>query len=72
METSVDRLERRGRQEGIAIGERRGRNKGKIEGKLEGKLERNRTIARKMRQDAFPVETIMKYTDLTEEEILSL
>lgn len=43
-----------------------------IEGKIEGKLERNRTIARKMREDAFPVETIMKYTDLTEEEILSL
>lgn len=72
METIVDRLKKRGRiegrqegrQEGILIGERRGRSEGRLEGKL--------SIARKMRQDAFPMEMIIKYTDLTEEEILLL
>lgn len=68
METIVDRLERRGvhrgRIEGIEIGERRGRSEGRLEERLE--------IAQKMKRDGFPIEIIMKYTDLSEEEIRAL
>lgn len=49
-------------------GEEEGFEKGKMEGKMEGKMD----IARTMLDNKVAVQTIAKYTGLTEEEILSL
>ena len=42
--------------------------KGKLEGKLEGKLD----VGRNMLNEGFSIETIMKITNLTNEQINSL
>jgi predicted transposase/invertase (TIGR01784 family) len=46
--------------------ELRGEQKGKIEGKLEGKLE----TARKMAEEGFSLDQIVRITGLTKEQIL--
>jgi predicted transposase/invertase (TIGR01784 family) len=55
-----------GKREGIAEGKREGIAEGKREGKREGKLE----TAKEMLADGYDIETVMKYTKLTKEEIL--
>ena len=46
--------------------------KGRLEGKLEGKLERNRFIVKNAFQMNMPIDSIMKLTGLTHEEIQKL
>jgi predicted transposase/invertase (TIGR01784 family) len=57
---------------GIAEGEARGEARGKEEGKAIGKKENSLEIAKNMLKDKIPIETIIKYTSLTKEEIESL
>ena len=55
-------------QEGKEAGLAEGLEKGRAEGLSEGKV----AIARSMKADKLPMETIMKYTGLTAEEIEAL
>jgi predicted transposase/invertase (TIGR01784 family) len=52
----------------VAEGEARGRAEGEAMGEARGKFE----VARSMLADGLPVETIMKYTGLDKNSILSL
>ena len=65
MQTLARQLEEKGRQEGIREGIREGVREGIRKGIKEGKLE----TAKQMLFDGLSVETIAKYTGLTEEEI---
>ena len=56
------------RREGEIIGEERGLQKGRVEGKIEEKLE----IAKELKKDNMPIELIVKYTNLSIEEIEKL
>ena len=56
------------RRNGIEIGEKNGLAKGKKVGKKEEKL----AVDKKMKEDGLTVDIIMKYTDLTKEEIENL
>lgn len=64
METIIDRLEKRGRLVG--------RQEGRQEGRLEGEKAERIAIAREMKEDGFAIDKIMRYTKLSEEEILAL
>lgn len=64
METIIDRLEKRGRLVG--------RQEGRQEGRLEGEKAERIAIAREMKEDGFAIDKIMRYTKLSEEEILTL
>jgi predicted transposase/invertase (TIGR01784 family) len=55
-------------EEGVKIGVEKGEQKGEKKGIKKEKLE----TARRMINDDFPIETIIKYTELTEEEIKGL
>ena len=61
-----------GLAEGMEMGLAEGMERGKIEGKIEGIKEEKIEMAKKMLTDSFPIETISKYTGLTESEINSL
>ena len=61
-----------GKMEGRAEGRAEGLAEGRAEGRAEGLAERNVEIARSMKADNLPAETIMKYTGLTSEEIANL
>jgi predicted transposase/invertase (TIGR01784 family) len=50
------------------LAERKGKRKGKQEGKQEGKIE----IAQRMLKDNLPLESIAKYTGLSESDIKNL
>ncbi|MDR3354113.1 MAG: hypothetical protein LBO21_03675, partial [Synergistaceae bacterium] len=56
------------REVAVAEGEARGRAEGEAMGEARGKFE----VARSMLADGLPVETIMKYTGLDKNSILSL
>ncbi|HBJ76970.1 MAG TPA: hypothetical protein DDY68_03985, partial [Porphyromonadaceae bacterium] len=62
--------------EGMKIGEKKGIQKGiergKKEGMKEGKRENSLLIAQKMKKDGLPMEVIMKYTNLSKEDIEKL
>lgn len=60
------------RLEGHAEGRAEGRAEGKTEGRAEGKTEEKNAIALKMRQAGLPIEQIMQFTGLSEENIKSL
>jgi predicted transposase/invertase (TIGR01784 family) len=60
--------EDKAREEGIKIGESRGEKKGLELGEKRGKIE----TAKRMLEDGLPIETISKYTGLTEDEIKKL
>jgi predicted transposase/invertase (TIGR01784 family) len=47
-------------------------SEGRAEGRAEGRSERDLEIARQMKADGLPTETIAKYTQLTPEEIATL
>jgi predicted transposase/invertase (TIGR01784 family) len=49
-----------------------GRQEGRMEGRTEGKKEEKLETARRMLHDDFPIESIIKYTGLTEKEIRAL
>ena len=53
-------------------GEEKGIAKGRAEGRAEGKTEEKNAIALKMRQAGLPIEQIMQFTGLSEENIKSL
>ena len=61
-----------GREEGRAEGREEGRAEGMAEGRQEGRVEEKFVIARGMKADGLPVETIAKYTGLSAEEIENL
>lgn len=60
------------RLEGHAEGRAEGRVEGRAEGRAEGKTEEKNAIALKMRQAGLPIEQIMQFTGLSEENIKSL
>ncbi|WLR51759.1 Rpn family recombination-promoting nuclease/putative transposase [Bacillus tianshenii] len=53
-------------------GREEGRQEGIQEGRQEGLREVKKEVARKMLQEGFAVEQIMKITDLSEEEVAKL
>ena len=57
-----------GRDEGIAIGEKRGRAKGITEGITEGKIE----TARNMLKDGLSADLITKYTGISAQQMKGL
>ena len=61
-----------GREEGRAEGREEGRAEGRAEGREEGHKEKAFAIARTMKEDNMPINTIIKYTGLSPEEIDSL
>ncbi|MDR0692124.1 MAG: Rpn family recombination-promoting nuclease/putative transposase [Prevotellaceae bacterium] len=61
-----------GRAKGIAEGRIEGRAQGITEGRAEGVVQERKDIALHMLNDREPVEKIMRYTGLTEEEIRAL
>ena len=61
-----------GRLEGRAEGIAEGRLEGRAEGKLEGRTEGIAYVAKSMLRDNFTIDTIAKYTGLTESAILEL
>ena len=60
------------RLEGHAEGRAEGRAEARAEGRAEGKTEEKNAIALKMRQAGLPIEQIMQFTGLSEENIKSL
>lgn len=54
------------------IAKKDGRKEGKMEGRKEGVLEAKQETAKKMLHDGLPIETIAKYTGLTEKQIKAL
>ena len=64
----VSLAERKGRQEGILLGEQKGRQEGWQEGIQEGK----RAAARKLLERNLPVNEIAEITELSEDEIRNL
>lgn len=63
---------RTGYHEGLELGEARGKELGEISGKKLGEASRTKEIAKKMKEENIPIETIAKVTGLTEEEIENL
>lgn len=65
-----------GREEGRAEGREEGREEGRMEGREEGRAEGRKEgvqeLARKMKIDGMPIETISKYSGLSIEEIEQL
>ena len=61
-----------GRAEGLKEGWEEGLKEGREEGRAEGRAEEKLAIARGMKADGLPAETIAKYTGLSEEEIATL
>ena len=57
-----------GREKGLA----EGRAEGLAEGRAEGQKEQRISMARQMKTDGLPMEIIIKYTQLTEDDIASL
>ncbi len=55
-----------------ANGREKGRAEGKAEGRAEGRAEEKISIARQMKADGVPTEVIMKYTQLSKEDIEQL
>ena len=50
----------------------KGRAEGRVEGRAEGREEEKLSIARTMKSDGLPIETIIKYTGLSADEISNL
>ena len=54
------------------MGQRKGREEGLVQGREEGIRDNQRETARRMLADGLPVEQVLRYTDLTTEEIQAL
>ena len=61
-----------GRAEGFAEGLAKGESKGRAEGLAEGRTETAPAIAVRMLSDGMPLETVAKYSGLSEEEVRKL
>ena len=61
-----------GMKKGMKEGMKKGVKKGMKEGMKEGLKEGNLATAKKMKEDGLPIEDIIKYTGLSEQEILNL
>lgn len=72
IKNGMDSAERSGLRKGRREGMKAGIKKGREEGRKEGMKESSAIIAKKMKAEHFPVETISKLTGLTAEEIDSL
>ena len=59
-------------EEGVKIGLEKGEQKGEKKGEKKGIKKEKLETARRMINDDFPIESIIKYTELTEEEIKRL
>lgn len=59
---------RKGRKEGLLEGEKKGEKKGELKGALKARRE----TAQQMKADGLPLETIQRYTGLSEAEISDL
>lgn len=70
--TLYNSAERRGYSNGMKEGMKEGRAEGLAEGLAEGEKKKQEDIARTMKHDGLPVDTITQYTGLTPEEISSL
>jgi len=64
--------EKKGMERGIEKGMEKGKKKGREEGRKEGREEGRTETARLMKQAGEPVEKIMLYTQLTQEEVETL
>ena len=62
----------RGMEQGLARGMEQGLARGMEQGLAKGKTEEKLAIARGMKADKVPIETIVKYTGLSAEEIKNL
>ena len=62
--TIAQQLEQKGIQKGIQLGEQRGIEKGRSEGKLE--------VARTMLKNGIDLNTVMKMTGLTEDDLAQI
>jgi predicted transposase/invertase (TIGR01784 family) len=56
----------------LASWERSAKREGKREGRKEGMEENAKETAKRMLEDGLPIETISKYTGLTEKEVKEL
>ena len=63
---------RLGFSDGEEVGIQKGRVEGRAEGKVEGKAERNVELAKEMLADNEPMQKIIKFSHLTEEQIKAL
>lgn len=76
LEKGLKQGKREGKLEGLAEGKKEGmvegRRAGMLEGKFEGMLEKEKEIVREMKKEGEPVEKIMRYTSLSQEEIEKL
>ena len=70
--TTISSARHEGLKEGRAKGLEEGRAKGLEEGQAKGRTEERFRMAREMKSDGLPVETISKYTGLSLEEIGTL
>jgi predicted transposase YdaD len=61
----LERIREKGREEGLIKGEQIGEQRGKLEGKLEKAFE----TARKMREEGFNQEQIIRISGLSESEL---
>ena len=66
--TEIKVAEAKGKQEGMALGEKRGRDIGKKEGIYSEKIE----MVKKMKQKGMDVKTIIELTELTEEVVKNI
>jgi predicted transposase/invertase (TIGR01784 family) len=69
---SNEAAEKKGIKIGMEKGEKIGIEKGRKEGRAEGELQAKLALARSMKADNMPVETIAKYTGLSINEINNL
>lgn len=68
----LDSAKLEGRLEGKLEGREEGRLEGREEGREEGERQKQLEIAQKMKMDGLPIDTIVKYTGLTLEDISQL
>lgn len=70
--TLYNSAERRGKAKGLAEGKAEGLAEGLAKGLAEGEKKKQQDIARTMKKDGLPIDTIIKYTGLTASEISCL
>lgn len=71
-EEICERARREGRKQGLAEGREQGLAEGKAEGETKGKRLVAEEIAKKMLKDDMSVETVSRYSGLTEEEVMAI
>ena len=69
---TMDYAVAQGHAQGHALGHAQGKEEGIAEGKAEGQAEEKQTIARRMLADGLSVDLVVKYTELSEEQVRGL